>query len=837
MFKTLNFNKFIEYLDSNKPRYEVEKEASNYLIEGINRTEEYALQSEEEIFKNEGNIAIALRNFLEIFLIDFIPKRIELNPQFNDFDYDKYYKLGSSNERIIELDREWNIINKDIKDALHFIKNIANNASHNNKNKFVEINKSKIVMCLDYIYNILYWFYDLNSKKDFVSNRYYKPNEKEPTANIKIKQTFSHEPYKTIVINDDKILNVLFDEGKKFFIPIYQRNFSWTKSEIDELFLDLEKRIIDQKNHFFGLVTLSNTNNFKKIGSKKINLLKIVDGQQRFTTIALFVKALYIHYLRALKNNIIKIDSKLAKFINNKNLPIDRFDDEISIKIFELIWKNEKFSKFEENEFKNNNLFEIYKYLFKKIADFKKVKNEYETVIGNLDKLYWALKKLVIGINWTKDYDEFELFESINSKGVPLTNFNIFKNYIISLASNKDYEYENEVGEIGLIFNDQSREISELFDKYIINKINNWLKKNSTKDFEKITNSFFNSYINFYSNNKPNEKRLFSQFKSIFVEQLKQKFGKIDNFSFKEFEKILVDLSVFLNIYLFLNVGTYSIWKQSPALSEFYKYFHTLAGTSFINILVPYLISEENVVFTENGSIVRIKNPKEFQEILKFLEIWRIRLGVVNSKLNYAVKIFPFSKKFNQILDKNKGNGILNNSFLDLLKSTIADEDNFLKFPDDKKFYNTLANEPIYNQQILKDVILKIVQSEDKFINETNYSKYEMYPIIEKDLKKRSEKWNNFLQGFDNLKEESYFKLGNYFSHKNNKEIKKNEKEDFNNLLLNIQEDNITINKNGFFEILSISNLNSYYGKDINEYFLARSKYLAQKALEIFNIN
>lgn len=837
MFKTLNFNKFIEYLDSNKPKYEIEKNAINYLIEGINRTEEYALQIEEEILKNEGNIAIALRNFLEIFLMDFIPKKIEANPQFNDFDYEKYYKFWSSNERITELDREWNVINKDIKDALHFIRNIANDASHNNKNKFVEINKSKIVMCLDYIYNILYWFYDLNSKKDFVSNRYYKPNEKEPTANIKIKQTFSHEPYKTIVINDDKILNVLFDEGKKFFIPIYQRNFSWTKNEIDELFLDLEKRISDQKNHFFGLVTLSNTNSFKKIGSKKINLLKIVDGQQRFTTIALFVKALYVNYLKALKNNFIKIDVKLAKFINNKNLPIDRFDDEISIKVFEAIWKKEKFSKLEESEFKNNNLFETYKYLLKKIFDFKKIKNENETIIGNLDKLYWGLKKLVIGINWTKDYDEFELFESINSKGVPLTNFNIFKNYIISLSSNENYEEADQIGEIGLIYNDKSREISELFDKHIIKKIEAWLKKNSDKDFEKITNSFFNSYINFYSNNKPNEKRLFSQFKGIFVEKLKQKYNKTDNFSQKEFEKILIDLSIYLNIYLFLNVGTYSIWRQSPALSEFYKYFHTLAGTSFINILIPYLIEEENVVFTENGSIVRIKNPKEFQEILKFLETWRIRLGVVNSKLNYAVKILPFAKKFNQILEKDKENGILNSSFLDLLKSAIAEEDNFLKFPDDQKFYNILAKEPIYNQQILKDVILKIVQHEDKFVDETNYNNYEMYPIIEKDLKKRSRKWNNFLQGFDNLKEESCFKLGNYFSHKNNKEIKKNEKEDFNKLISNIEEDNITINKNGYFPILSISNLETYHGKDINEYFDRRSKYLAEKALKIFNMN
>ncbi|BDV03286.1 MAG: hypothetical protein HPPSJP_0070 [Candidatus Hepatoplasma scabrum] len=837
MFKTLNFNKFIEYLNSNSMGYDIENDSKNTLIESINRIEEYVLQSEEDFLKNEGNIARALRIFLETFLDDFICEKIKLYPLFNKFDYKSYYNLKSSNEKISYLDRDWNVINKDIADALHFIKNIANNSLHNSNNMF-EINKSKIVTCLDYIYNILYWFYDLNSKKDFVSDRYYKPNEKEPKADIKIKQIFSHEPYKTIIINDDKILNVLFDEKKKFFIPIYQRNFAWTKNEIDELFLDLEKRISDQKNHFFGLVTISNTNNFKKINGKKIHFLKIVDGQQRFTTIALFVKALYNNYLKVLKNDETKIDSKLYRFINNKNLPIDRFDDDLSIKAFDLIWKSTKFFKADQKDLQGNNLFEIYKYLLKKISEYKKPKDESETIIGNLDKLYWGLKKLVIGINWTKDYDEFELFESINSKGVPLTNFNIFKNYIISLVSENDEENENndEFAENGIIFNNRTREISGIFDEFIINKINLWLKNNRDRDFEKITNSFFNSYINFYGKSKPNEKRLFSQFKEIFAKKLKQKYQKLDNFSLNEFREILKNLSIFLNTYLFLNVGSYHIWNRSAELSSFYKYFYTLADTSFANILIPYLIDEENVIFSDVGSILRLKNPSEFKEILKFLENWRIRLGIVNSKLNYGVKILPFIKKFYEILLKNKNeNNLLNDSFLNLLKKAIdEDEDTLIKFPEDQKFYQTLRNDPIYNIQILKDVIFKIAQIEDDIFDGANFNKYDIYPIIEKDSKKRSNEWNIYLQEFKNLEEDSYFSLGNYFLHKTSKEIKKNEKDNFEKLISNIKFDNITLNKNNNYEISSIQELDKYRGKDINDYFSKRANYLADKAKKIF---
>lgn len=832
MFKTSNFNKFDDYLNANNSKYDIDSNAIDILNESINRIEEYVSQVEEEILKNEGNIARLLRDFLENFLEYFIPQKIKLNHSYRDFDYQKYYTFQSSNEKIIELD-EWNIINKDIKDALYFIKNISNNSSHskNQKSNF-EINKSKVVMCLDYIYNILYWFYDLNSNRDFKSDRYYKPNEKEPKADIKIKQTFYHEPYKTIVINDDKILNILFDEGKKFFIPIYQRNFSWTPSEIDELFLDLEKRISDQKNHFFGLVTLSNTNNFRKSANKKIFLLKIVDGQQRFTTIALFVKALYVNYLRELKYED-KIDSKLAKFINNKNLPIDRFDDKKSIEAFRIIWdKDKKLLKANKSYLKGNNIYEIYKYLLKKIADFKKPKNAGESVIDNLDKLYQSLKKLVIGINWTKDYDEFELFESINSKGVLLTNFNIFKNYIISLISEQDDE---KIGEVGLIFNDdKSRQITELFDYYIVNKLDLWLGNNKEKDFEKITNNFFNSYINFYSNSKTNEKRLFSQFKSIFSNQLQEKYNKIDNFSIKEFENILKDLSIYLNTYLFLNVGSYQVWNKSAILSDYYKYFYTLAGTSFANILIPYLVNEENIVFSEKGAIARLKNPTEFIEILKFIQNWRIRLSAVNSKENYGIKILPFSKKFNQILAKNRENGLLVKSFLNLLKETISEQDSLLKFPDDQKFYNVLANEPIYNGQILKDVIFKIGQENDSSLSEQKFNKYEVYPIVEKEAKKRSEDWNNYLREFNNLTEESCLRLGNYFLHKTSKLIKKNEKDNFNLLIKNIEDDNITINNNDNYDILSVKKLDQYQGKNINEYFIKRSEFLAKKAIEIF---
>lgn len=77
--------------------------------------------------------------------------------------------------------------------------------------------------------------------------------------------------------------------GNRFVIPSYQRKYSWTDSELIDLWQDIEESIKDNMNHFIG--TLSFKEN-QAIGLTTDTIYEIIDGQQRITTLFILLKIL-----------------------------------------------------------------------------------------------------------------------------------------------------------------------------------------------------------------------------------------------------------------------------------------------------------------------------------------------------------------------------------------------------------------------------------------------------------------------------------------------------------------------------------------------------------------
>jgi len=78
----------------------------------------------------------------------------------------------------------------------------------------------------------------------------------------------------------------------RFIIPIYQRNYNWKEKNCLQLFNDIKEASKNEniKNHFMGsIVYVSNS----ETESIDVNEYVIIDGQQRLTTITLFLKAFY----------------------------------------------------------------------------------------------------------------------------------------------------------------------------------------------------------------------------------------------------------------------------------------------------------------------------------------------------------------------------------------------------------------------------------------------------------------------------------------------------------------------------------------------------------------
>ncbi|EGJ34436.1 MULTISPECIES: DUF262 domain-containing protein [Moorena] len=88
-----------------------------------------------------------------------------------------------------------------------------------------------------------------------------------------------------------RTINDIFAANKKYIVPRFQREYSWSTDEVNELWEDIISNIeiIDNhefhhEEHFIGALVL--------VGEDKSQELKIVDGQQRITTLTIFISAL-----------------------------------------------------------------------------------------------------------------------------------------------------------------------------------------------------------------------------------------------------------------------------------------------------------------------------------------------------------------------------------------------------------------------------------------------------------------------------------------------------------------------------------------------------------------
>lgn len=83
----------------------------------------------------------------------------------------------------------------------------------------------------------------------------------------------------------------LMSNGFHYEVPKYQRDYSWDKEQWSDLWYDLMQMIEEKDSHYMGYLVLQT--------SDDINF-KIIDGQQRITTICILILAV-INYLKKIQ--------------------------------------------------------------------------------------------------------------------------------------------------------------------------------------------------------------------------------------------------------------------------------------------------------------------------------------------------------------------------------------------------------------------------------------------------------------------------------------------------------------------------------------------------------
>ncbi|GAA7085714.1 DUF262 and DUF1524 domain-containing protein [Helicobacter pylori] len=211
------------------------------------------------------------------------------------------------------------------------------------------------------------------------------------------------------------LLKFIKDNQKnQLVIPIYQRLYSWGKEQCEELWDDIIKIGGDDKmdGHFIGSILYV----LNRITHSN-NALLIIDGQQRLTTITLLLTALRNHLSDEVKRKEIE-----NHYLINSNRDGD--------KKFRLILSDSD---------KDTLLYLIDKDRRKPSEPSSKIVENFklfEEWVSNTDKLeiiFKGLEKLtIVWIALTKKEDDPQLiFESMNSKGMELTQTDLIRNYIV----------------------------------------------------------------------------------------------------------------------------------------------------------------------------------------------------------------------------------------------------------------------------------------------------------------------------------------------------------------------------------------------------------------------
>lgn len=220
-------------------------------------------------------------------------------------------------------------------------------------------------------------------------------------------------------------LNKLLNTSRQFIVPIFQRNYSWQKSQYEQLWFDILRasKFKEKQNHFIGSIV------YIDMGTPagRPQQLLLIDGQQRLTTISIL--------LCAIKDYVQKfnLETKLINLAKIKNQFLYNSDeiDEDRYKLLLNVQDKETYIKLIDNTiFTVNkpatNIIKCYEFFYEHIEDF--IKQD-----GQIDEIYAGIFKLsLVSISLDKDSDNPQMiFESMNSTGKDLSQTDLLRNYLL----------------------------------------------------------------------------------------------------------------------------------------------------------------------------------------------------------------------------------------------------------------------------------------------------------------------------------------------------------------------------------------------------------------------
>ncbi|MGL2498432.1 GmrSD restriction endonuclease domain-containing protein [Helicobacter pylori] len=377
-------------------------------------------------------------------------------------------------------------------------------------------------------------------------------------------------------------------QNNQFVIPIYQRVYSWGKEQCEQLWDDIIKIGGNDKmnGHFIGSIL------YVLDGNTPSSPLLIIDGQQRLTTITLLCIALRNHL-----SDEVKILEKFSRkeiesYLINSNKDGDKkfrliLSESDKDTLLSLIDKNKR--KPSEPSVKIMENFKLFEKWISENTD------KLETIFKGLEKL------MIVYIALDKEKDDPQLiFESMNSKGIELTQTDLIRNYIIMETETEEKQKD--------FYNGYWRAMEEDF------------KQNET-----LFNRFVRHYLTIKTGKIPNIKKVYGAFKDY-----QQKEGI-------EIEDLLKDLQKYCGYFC-------QIAFKKEADKDLNKALSFLVDLE-MDVVYPLLLE----LYSDYRDDVL--SDRDFISIIALTESYICRRAVCGFGSNGLNKIFP---SFTKEIDKKQ---------------------------------------------------------------------------------------------------------------------------------------------------------------------------------------
>lgn len=249
----------------------------------------------------------------------------------------------------------------------------------------------------------------------------------------------------------------LMGNGVTYKVPRYQRDYSWSESEWEDLWLDLQAVVTGQEEpaHYLGYLVLQ-TQDDKQF--------EVIDGQQRLTTISLLVLAVVRHLQGLVASDIDAADNQRraeqlrhahlgyldpVTLLSRSKLELNRNNDAYYQNYLITLTHPLPVRGFRASEHRLRKAFEWFVDRLSKWSPTETKAGEESRglvlarLVENLsDKLFFTV------ITVTDELNAYKVFETLNARGVKLSATDLLKNHLFSvLFRSKEHEKEIEAAE------------------------------------------------------------------------------------------------------------------------------------------------------------------------------------------------------------------------------------------------------------------------------------------------------------------------------------------------------------------------------------------------------